>query len=258
MRGLVNAAVLVLMAVVGGALLVSLVARARWSENNSLCKDRLRRIGFALSQYESQRGHYPAGTLPNPDLPSERRLSWLAALAPDFPDWGGGDPAEGLDERAAWDAEVNRQVVVLRPPFLCDSNPNQGEPGRPGLTHYVGVAGLGPDAAALPLSDPRAGPFGYDRALRRQDIRGASWHKLTVVETARENGPWVAGGPATVRGLDPGGPPYLGRGGQFGCHPGGCNALFANGSVMWLSDKVSPRVLEAMATIASEGEVELP
>ena len=42
-------------------------------------------------------------------------------------------------------------------------------PSRPSgypVTHYVGVAGVGEDAAQLPANDPRAGVFGYGRQTR--------------------------------------------------------------------------------------------
>jgi prepilin-type processing-associated H-X9-DG protein len=72
-----------------------------------------------------------------------------------------------------------------------------------------------------------------------------------AIETNAANGPWLAGGPATVRGFDPGGPPYLGFNGQFGSfHRNGSEALFADGSVRFLSDTVDPKVFAALATIA--------
>ena len=45
------------------------------------------------------------------------------------------------------------------------------------MTHYVGVAGVGPDAGRLPADDPRAGVFGYGRQTRLEDITaGSSQH----------------------------------------------------------------------------------
>jgi prepilin-type processing-associated H-X9-DG protein len=73
----------------------------------------------------------------------------------------------------------------------------------------VGVAGVGEGAAALPKDHPCAGFFGYDRTLTLADVQplldaskatGTSF-KMMVVETTDRVGPWVAGGPPTVRGV---------------------------------------------------------
>jgi prepilin-type processing-associated H-X9-DG protein len=117
----------------------------------------------------------------------------------------------------------------------------------------VGVAGVGEDAAALPLTDRRAGFFGHDRKLTIGDIKDGTAGTLMVVE-AMDGGPWTAGGRATVR---PMAPPYLGPGGPFsGRHreigTPVVNGLFADGSVRVLATAVSPTVLEAHATIAGD------
>jgi prepilin-type processing-associated H-X9-DG protein len=126
----------------------------------------------------------------------------------------------------------------------------------PGLAHYVGVAGVGEDAALLPVEDKRAGVFGYDRRTRPEDIRDGTGTTLMVVETATDNGEWTAGGRATVRGLDPDHPPYLGRHGQFSSyHRAVTNALFVDGSVRALGSGMAPEVFEALATIAGGEDV---
>src|SRR5262249_10441649 len=81
---------------------------------------------------------------------------------------------------------------------------------------YVGMAGLGKDAALLPLSNPRAGVFAYDRKTKFEDVTDGHSTTIMVIETNFENGPWGAGGFSTVRGIDLEGPAYLGAAGQFG------------------------------------------
>lgn len=74
---------------------------------------------------------------------------------------------------------------------------------------------------------------------------------IMVAETATANGLWVAGGPGTVRGLDPAQPPYLGARGQFSSkHVGVANFVFGDCSVRAFRPSLSPKVFEAMATIA--------
>jgi len=122
------------------------------------------------------------------------------------------------------------------------------------------MAGIGPDAVTLPIGDKRAGLFGYDRKVRLQDIKDGASKTIMVMETAKELGPWAAGGPSTVRGLDPDRRPYLALDGQFGLKhrtdtffrttPVGSNIGRADGSVRWFTSEVGSEVLEAAATIA--------
>jgi prepilin-type processing-associated H-X9-DG protein len=127
----------------------------------------------------------------------------------------------------------------------------------PCLTHYVGVAGVGEDAAFLPVDDPRAGVFGYDWTTRLGDIKGGASMTLLLIETATDNGPSTAGGKPMVKGIDPDRPPYLGRRGQFNSdHPGDVtNALFVDGSVRPLRSGMAPEVFQAMATIGGHEDV---
>jgi prepilin-type processing-associated H-X9-DG protein len=119
------------------------------------------------------------------------------------------------------------------------------------LTSYAGVAGLGPDAAELPLEDPRAGIFGYDRLTPLGAITDGTATTMAAAETAESNGPWKAGGPATVRGLDPSRQPYIGPGRQFGgTHRDGAMVAFADGSVRFIRATIDPKVFEALSTIA--------
>ena len=135
-------------------------------------------------------------------------------------------------------------------------------PNPPYLTAYVGVAGVGADAADLPPDDRRAGAFGHDRRTALADFRDGTSNTLLVLESARDNGPWARGGPATLRGLSPAERPYLGAGRPFGgTHfaentlfrrggPVGCHAALADGSVRFLRAAVSAETLEALATVA--------
>lgn len=250
-----NALVLLLILLLVGSLVVVGVAKARAAAATLSCQAHLKRMGIGLWGYHDAHGSFPPGTIPNDGLPFDRRFSWLVALYPYVEDKSG---VERLDQSASWDEKKNREVVVPRLNFVaCPANPNCAETGEPPLTHYIGVAGLGIDAATLPLNDRRAGFFGYDRKTMRSDIQDKLAFTMTVAETRSENGPWAAGGPATVRGIDPEGPAYISKKGQFGWHSSssGCNILLADGSVRFVKDSVNPRIIEALATIAGGEEV---
>jgi len=139
--------------------------------------------------------------------------------------------------------------------LLCPANPSRNGPGLPCPTHYLGIAGVGEDAAELPLADPRAGFFGYDRRLTQKDLKDGASTTLMLAE-AVDGGPWTAGGKATVRGFAAGSRPYLGQGGQFASLHRATNVAFADGSVRPLTAAVSPKVLEALATAAGREKVE--
>jgi prepilin-type processing-associated H-X9-DG protein len=265
--GMVLGAAGTLLTVVGVVALV--LYHMREMADRTACQDNLRRIGQAVFGYEEKHREFPPAVLPGAKLPVEQRLSWLAGILPHLEPPPSALPVRGTARRPskpqvtaehlhpdqAWDAPANRSAVdtVFRE-YLCPDQIGQFGATTPGRTSYVGMAGVGRDAAALPVGDPRAGFFGYERRLTRKELevgRGASLTLMTL-ETGRDNGPWAQGGPATVRGLDPAERPYAGPGRPFGgLHPGGFNALFADGSVEFKRDSIASEHLETLAALAS-------
>jgi hypothetical protein len=282
MRGVVKLAAGLLVVLVVAGLVVTLTIKVRDAAARTQCQNNLKLIGLGVQNLYSVWNRFPAGTVRNADLPPDKRLSWLTQTL----------MVSGykflFDEAKAWDAAENCPPRWLHPPertdgygpdhwppleeapvgellpYLCPANPaRNGPPDLPSPTHYVGIAGLGESAAELPISDPRAGFFGYDRKPTSKDIKDGLSNTLMAAEVL-DGGPWSAGGRATVRGLSADGPPYLGPHGQFASlHGGGflrngpavTNALFADASVRPLTDSVSPKLFEALATIAGGEEV---
>jgi hypothetical protein len=143
--------------------------------------------------------------------------------------------------------------------YRCPANPNVRDPSGRYLTSYVAIAGLGIDAAYYPLTDRRCGVVGYNRKTRFVDISDGTSTTMMVAETVVDDGVWIAGGPATIRGLDQANPPYLGQFGQFyGFHKAGgfwnpkqlTNLTMADASVRAVPIDFSPATFEALATIA--------
>jgi prepilin-type processing-associated H-X9-DG protein len=142
--------------------------------------------------------------------------------------------------------------------MLCPGQSKTSE--IPAVTHYIGMAGVGEDVATLPLEDRRAGMFGYDRKVGLSDIKDGTSTTMMIVETTKNLGPWAAGGPSTVRGLDRAQQPYVEMDGQFGlkhrtflCRtPVVCNIAFADGHVRGVDASISSDTLEALATIAGD------
>jgi hypothetical protein len=241
----------------------------------SQCANNLKQIALGLHNYAgghptaqdgaATTGLLPAATLPLADVPPERRLGWCVDLLPLIEQ---DSLYRRFDLQAPWDAAANGEpgTTVLRQ-FYCPDWGREKDPNPPHLTAYLGVAGVGDDAANLRADDPRAGLFGHDRRRALADIPDGASNTLLILESARDNGPWARGGPSTVRGLDPGDRPYLGTGRPFGgTHFAensvfgkgksiGCNAAMADGSVRFLQEKVAAEVLEALATAAGGEEV---
>jgi prepilin-type processing-associated H-X9-DG protein len=249
-------------AVLAVGLVLIVVFHLRSVSERAECVNNLRQIGMAINRYaEAHNGELPPGTVPNAALPPERRLSWMAAVLPDLAQGppAGKKPAPKwhalagkLDLARAWDDPANAEAVGGDvPAYLCPDLDRRGALRRPGLTTYVGLAGVDPDAARLPKDDRRAGVFGYDRVITRQDATAGISFTMMVAETRRDLGPWVAGGPATVRGLAPDETRYVGAGRPFGgLHPGGANVLWVDTSVRFVKDSVAPEVFRSQATLA--------
>jgi prepilin-type processing-associated H-X9-DG protein len=268
--GLIVRWVIIALAVVAVPLLVSVFVR-RGNEANlpDRCTDRLSALSFAILGYrDSHSGLYPPGTASNSSLLPERRLSWITLLYKYF------DESQNInflfDTSVRWDASVNRVPRIrsldfdtsgkatysdYSPPrlhwfhvLLCPAI-NQGADS--GVTNYVGISGVGSDSPTFPMGHPRAGVFGYNRQTSVADIKDGLACTVMVAETAGGIGPWIAGGPPTVRGLDSGRRPYVGLGRQFGgSHPGGAMIALADGSVRFLRGSIDPTIFEALSTIA--------
>jgi prepilin-type N-terminal cleavage/methylation domain-containing protein/prepilin-type processing-associated H-X9-DG protein len=138
---------------------------------------------------------------------------------------------------------------------------------KPWKTTYVGIAGVGSEAAKLPLSHANIGVFGYDRQITFADVKDGTSNTLMILESGWKTGSWAQGGFSTVRGFEPKDKAYMGNGCPFSGthliesslftrgHSVGCNAMMVDGSVRFLNDSISPDVLEALATIAGGEKV---
>ncbi|MBN1588498.1 MAG: DUF1559 domain-containing protein [Pirellulales bacterium] len=204
------------------------------------------RLVDGLDDYRRAKGVFPAAAVGGALLPPETRLSWIATLLPycDHRDWH-----ERLKPGYPWDdaknEPVTRQVLpeVVNPTF----GPATTEGGFP-VTHYVGSAGLGAEAARLPANDPRAGVFGFGRETHPRQIKDGASNTIAILGVCREPGPWAAGGRPTTRGLTQqpyvNGPDGFGTGQADGMYVG-----MADGSARFLSKDADPRIIEHLVTI---------
>lgn len=248
----------VLLACLCFGLCVGGVANLRAAAARQRCNNNLRQIGLALQNYHDTMSEFPPGTHRVPDLPPDRRLSWLFEIDPFV--HARMDPTWNQHQDEPWDSDGNMRLQRGRMPWYeCPPRPSSVPMTELGYTSYVGAAGVGGDAPGLPKSDPRAGAFGYDRRVALGDIKDGPAQTIMVIETGTALGPWVAGGRATIRALERDVAPYLGRGRPFGgLHRGGVMVAMADGSVHFVMDSAAAEVLEAAVTIAAGEAPEIP
>ncbi len=150
----------------------------------------MRQIAVSAAQFANSNGTYPPGTAPDAGKKPEDRWSWMVSLEPFLYGMGGPTPVD-----SAGNSTPSSRGPI--PVYRCPADPNQTLPNGDGLTHFIGIAGVGKDAPTLPLGHPRAGVFGYDRRTRPSDIKDGISSTMMIAESSLANGAWVAGGPAT-------------------------------------------------------------
>ena len=216
------------------------------SQNN------LKQIGLSLLNYHDSFNKLPQGTVEEAkDLPVEQRLSWMADVLPFLEQQ---NVANLLQKDQPWDSEANKQATDTSiPQFL---NPELGEEGT-NVTHYVGMAGVGENAAELPANDPKAGIFGYNRRTRLKDITDGTSNTIAIIGVNQQQvGPWGQGGPNTVRGLSA--RPYIDGPDGFGGSKDGVQVMMMDGSVRFINKNIDPGVLEALSTKSGGETVNVP
>ena len=185
-------------------------------------------------------------------LEPETRLSWIAGLLPylGHADWH-------VDSAYSWNSAQNNPVTKLALPEVV--NPAFGPAASPDhypVTHYVGLAGVGENAAQLKDDDPHAGVFGYGRQTRQQDLARGGANTIAVLGVQDQCGPWAQGGRATVRSLTR--QPYINGPDGFGSgQADGMVVGYADGHAGFLSKNIDPHVMEQLASVHSGDQVDM-
>lgn len=206
--------------------------------------DRMTSLGARIDEYLAARGEYPAATTVAGGRPATDGFSWLAQL-----EIARLPPAAQPHPSLGWtDPTVDTFVRQPVPEYLNPSQPNAEGADRRPVTHFVGITGVGADAAELPLNDPRAGMFGYRRTVTREDLVDGASQTWMVAGATQRTGSWAAAGDTTLRALTA--EPYIN--GSDGLGTGQADAmpiLMADGSVRTVSAQMDPVLLRRMAAI---------
>ncbi len=248
--------------VIAVALIVPAIQQSREAARRTECKNSLRQMGLALHNYHDAWKVFPRGCVGNPSLPPDKRWGWYLSIGNYAAHYG--TPA--IDYERPWDDPSLRPLQLhtwengpdyrefdtpLYPPPIIEcpngttATHNDGQP----FTDFVGLSGVGADAALLPRTSKLAGMWSYSECVSIDDIADEKSMTVMVMETSRDNGCWIAGGRATVRGYDPQ-QEVIGSGRQIGgLHDGGGMALFADGHVELLAETIDPQVFSARVTI---------
>lgn len=250
MRRIVGAIIVVVMLVLGAGMLVPAIMRDRAAADRARCQEHLRRLAVqGIGEVVQSTKVFPAGTVVVRDLPPERRLSWLAPLLLQV---GHDELRQRLDMTVAWDSAPNLAVaqnvltIAQCPAAKVDQQPQGFAP-----LHFVGSGGIGPNAANLAPDQPGAGVFRFHAETPIAAVKDGISNCVMLIETGNRPGPWLAGGPASVRTLDPTAQTYIGIGFAFGGHhPSGANAAFADGSVRFLDASIEAHVFRQIIAIA--------
>lgn len=191
-----------------------------WAARETDSSDvRLERLGQRLAEYLHRHGHWPTDDPPR---------SFLVELQ------------QPLEDNAA-----GHIVPEFLNPLLKETTTLAGA----GVTHFVGVAGVGEDAPELPVDHPRAGIFGTERVTKREHVTDGLSHTMLLMGVENHLGPWANSGPATMRPLAQ--EPYLHGPDGFGTgQADGMFVLMADGSVKFLDSGTHPVLIRRMAAMA--------
>jgi prepilin-type processing-associated H-X9-DG protein len=222
--GLVMGCLSLLMIPVMIALLLPAVQAAREAARRSQCVNNMKQIGLAMHNYLSTYDRFPPAA--SVDANGKPLLSWRVAILPYIEEQGLYSQFK-LDE--PWDSPNNIKLLSQMPKtYICPSEPPTGTT----TTHYEAIAGPG-----TIFEGPEGVPINA--------ITDGTSNTILVVE-ATNPVEWSKPDDVDVNEITT----ALGS-----KHPGGANALFADGSVHFLKiPKMGAAILKSLSTRAG-GEV---
>lgn len=205
---------------------------------------RLEQIYQYIREHHEIHDMFPRGTVESPRM-TEDRFSWIADIRRQQ-----GQRPEGFHAEQPWNVPAHDDFVRRRfPEFLNPLIDSVAGEDRYPASHFVGVTGVGRDAATLPKNHPRAGIFGEDRQTTTKDVVDGLAHTLLIAGVNRNLGSWARGGQATMRGFTK--EPYINGPDGFGTgQQDGMFVLMADGSVRMLSARTDPVIIRRMAAMA--------
>jgi prepilin-type N-terminal cleavage/methylation domain-containing protein/prepilin-type processing-associated H-X9-DG protein len=244
-----------ILAVVLGLTLAA-VQRVREMARRAECQNRLKNQGLAVLNYESAHGTLPPGAVQGPFEPAGVPAGVSHGLWPLLLAQLDQVPLARLYRLdLSFDDPANQPVVTARLGVLECPNASPAARtvswpvGHGAVTDYApfDVNPFLADVGVIDSTDNFQGPLPVNGSVRLTDITdGTSTTILLAEASGRPGMAWSS--PESLLSL------RQFFGGAGGLHPGGSHACMADGSVHFLSDRMSLRVLGRLATRAG-GEV---
>ncbi len=208
------------------ALLIPAISQARAAAERAQSQNNLKMIGLAMHNYHDTYNMLPPGGIYTADnIPYN---SWMTSLLPYMEQ---SALFNSVDFNQPWSAPANQQVFTNTVPFFL-------QPSAPPETFMVG-----PLAAAHYAGNSKV--LQDNSGMSFRDVTDGLSNTILGGEVRSGIRPW--GDPANRRD------PAAGIGGgtdQFGSmntDHGGANMLMMDGAVRFVSDTVSPEVMEKLA-----------
>jgi hypothetical protein len=257
--------------------LAKAMARARGESEMTNTAPRYHQLAAALMKYvEKNEGKFPRGTAPRKNAKDgdvdfrhpDERVSWMAALLPYLPE--ADFRAVKVDPSREWFKDDNltaAQTVVphyvVRGKDTAFRTTLETQTGEFGVTHFLGMAGVGRNAARYARDDKdvadKIGIFGYDRVTKVADIPKDRLGKvIAVIQVPPEyRAPWLSGGGATIRGVADDKTAVQEfvstvRNGERGTF-----AIMADGKVRFIRATIDPRLFRSMCVIQAPTDKEV-
>jgi len=225
-----------------GPLILAGIGQRMWQEaTRSLTEGHLNAIGQALDRYHDEHGIFPPGGIFKLDRAKHQRgfHGWMTLLLPHL---GEDDLFHEIRLEVPFDDKANREAFAKDVEvFFAAGGDRSKVEGRFGASHFAGVGG---EVESNDGTVSRAGLFGVNSKVSRDDVVDGLANTLAAGEIADEYPPW--GDPENWRTIGKG----LNRQTHgFGNHDrSGACFLMADGSVRFFPNKTSPHVLTALST----------
>jgi type II secretory pathway pseudopilin PulG len=242
---------LVVMAILGllVGLLLPAVQSARNAARRAGCQNNLRQIGLALHAFHAAHGAFPEGGIEwrPPGNTTRRQISWCAWLLPYLDE---AALADSLDLNQAFDSRANAQAAAeILSVFICPAG-RRGPvlvEGR-GPCDYGGIYG----ERIASTNQPPKGIMLYDRRISEHEIPDGLSKTLIVAEdTGFADGQWINGRNLFDQAFAVNAAPAW-ENDIRSDHPGGAQAVLADGSVVFLREDLDLFVLAALCTRAGQ------
>ena len=247
-------------------LFLPTVRNVREAAQSTTCANNLKNLILAMHNFDpsGKPALYPASGQPDaPDgkffppgcigpgtIPTER-LSWMVAVLP-YIEQETLAHQFNLEKGYTENLKPAQTLIKL---FQCPAGYEKAQ--NDAVTHYIAMAGIGPDSPNQPKGTPGNGFMGYDRLTWPALIEDGTANTIALMETRADLGPWARGGNSNLRGFDPANLPLNGKLRPFGGHPDIMKAAFADGSVRSINAKIKPEKLAALITINGKEPLEL-